>query len=125
MNRKHLHIAVTAGLMAALSLGAAAVPAFAEETAPSAVEETTDEGASFAIGIQHDEAMNSLMNLQTPMGVLPHLPESVPIRVNGVMYPSGVKWDEITPDQFTVSGTTVTVEGELTGGDALPDHAQG
>ena len=122
MNRKHLHIAVTAGLMAALSLGTA--PAFAEETAPSAVEETTDEGTGFTIGIQHDEAMNSLMNLQTPVGVLPHLPESVPVEVNGVMYPSGVDWDDVTSNQFADPGTTVTVRGELTGGEALPDHAQ-
>lgn len=72
MNRKHLHIAVTAGLMAALSLGAAAVPAFAEETAPSAVEETIGESAGYNASAMATEAQDSISRSSSIPGLPDH-----------------------------------------------------
>lgn len=72
MNRKHLHIAVTAGLMAALSLGAAAVPAFAEEAVPSAVEETTGEGTDYNASAMTTEAQDSVSRSSSIPGLPDH-----------------------------------------------------
>lgn len=70
MNRKHLHIAVTAGLMAALSLGAA--PVFAEETVPSTVEEIAEEGAGYSASAMATEARDSVSQSSSIPGLPDH-----------------------------------------------------